>query len=219
MPGPGFWAPARLGSPGLDAEPCKAAGPTRGMLRDWPVGWSAACFMAITGPCFRTSILAPVPTGEPATVPGTCFAMTSARRGSGPDGSLGGSSDDSLCRVTAPRCSVAESDALPSRGAHCAGRERGDPRLDVLAAVATSTAKKPSPHWRNARTAGDHNPWVYEARLVATARLTATESGSRHWVLGNRPGSLQKDMLRRSCNGLIGRNAGKMLSSSRTLKM
>ncbi len=38
--------------------------------------------------------------------------------------------------------------------------------FDALAASATSTAKNLDRHWRNARTAGNHNPWVFKARLV-----------------------------------------------------
>ncbi|MGL3805493.1 acyl-CoA dehydrogenase family protein [Paeniglutamicibacter sp. R2-26] len=38
--------------------------------------------------------------------------------------------------------------------------------FDALAASATSTSKNLDRHWRNARTAGNHNPWVFKARLV-----------------------------------------------------
>lgn len=55
--------------------------------------------------------------------------------------------------------------------------------FDALAASATSTAKNLDRHWRNARTAGNHNPWVYKARLVGDRSVNGTEL-PRVWAIG-----------------------------------
>ena len=47
--------------------------------------------------------------------------------------------------------------------------------FDALAASGTSVEKNLDRHWRNARTAGNHNPWVYKARLVGDRSVNGTE--------------------------------------------
>lgn len=55
--------------------------------------------------------------------------------------------------------------------------------FDALAASATSTTKNLDRHWRNARTAGNHNPWVYKARLVGDRAVNGAEL-PRVWAIG-----------------------------------
>jgi alkylation response protein AidB-like acyl-CoA dehydrogenase len=55
--------------------------------------------------------------------------------------------------------------------------------FDALAASATSTAKNLDRHWRNARTAGNHNPWVFKARLVGDHSVNGTPL-PRVWAIG-----------------------------------
>ena len=55
--------------------------------------------------------------------------------------------------------------------------------FDALAASATSVGKNLDRHWRNARTAGNHNPWVYKARLVGDRSVNGTEL-PRVWAIG-----------------------------------
>ncbi|GAA3327615.1 acyl-CoA dehydrogenase family protein [Paeniglutamicibacter sulfureus] len=55
--------------------------------------------------------------------------------------------------------------------------------FDALAASATSTAKNLDRHWRNARTAGNHNPWVYKARLVGDHSVNGAAL-PRVWAIG-----------------------------------
>ncbi|MEE1619865.1 acyl-CoA dehydrogenase family protein [Zafaria sp. Z1313] len=55
--------------------------------------------------------------------------------------------------------------------------------FDSLAASATSTAKGLDRHWRNARTAGNHNPWVYKARLAGDRAVNGVEL-PRVWAIG-----------------------------------
>lgn len=55
--------------------------------------------------------------------------------------------------------------------------------FDALAASATSTAKNLDRHWRNVRTAGNHNPWVYKARLVGDEAVNGTAL-PRVWAIG-----------------------------------
>ncbi|GAA3693795.1 acyl-CoA dehydrogenase family protein [Arthrobacter ginkgonis] len=55
--------------------------------------------------------------------------------------------------------------------------------FDALAASATSVEKNLDRHWRNARTAGNHNPWVYKARLVGDRSVNGTEL-PRVWAIG-----------------------------------
>ena len=55
--------------------------------------------------------------------------------------------------------------------------------FDALAASATSVSKNLDRHWRNARTAGSHNPWVFKARLVGDLAVNGTEL-PRVWAIG-----------------------------------
>ncbi|GAA4374391.1 acyl-CoA dehydrogenase family protein [Paeniglutamicibacter cryotolerans] len=55
--------------------------------------------------------------------------------------------------------------------------------FDALAASATSTAKNLDRHWRNARTAGNHNPWVYKARLIGDLSVNDVAL-PRVWAIG-----------------------------------
>ncbi|MDQ0093701.1 acyl-CoA dehydrogenase family protein [Paeniglutamicibacter psychrophenolicus] len=55
--------------------------------------------------------------------------------------------------------------------------------FDALAASATSTTKNLDRHWRNARTAGNHNPWVYKARLVGDHAVNGAAL-PRVWAIG-----------------------------------
>lgn len=55
--------------------------------------------------------------------------------------------------------------------------------FDALAASATSISKNLDRHWRNARTAGNHNPWVFKARLIGDLAVNGTEL-PRAWAIG-----------------------------------
>ncbi|MGO2003485.1 acyl-CoA dehydrogenase family protein [Arthrobacter rhombi] len=55
--------------------------------------------------------------------------------------------------------------------------------FDALAASATSTTKNLDRHWRNARTAGNHNPAVFKARLIGDLAVNGT-SLPRVWAIG-----------------------------------
>lgn len=55
--------------------------------------------------------------------------------------------------------------------------------FDALAASATSVSKNLDRHWRNARTAGNHNPWVFKARLVGDLAVNGTQL-PRVWAIG-----------------------------------
>jgi len=55
--------------------------------------------------------------------------------------------------------------------------------FDALAASATSTSKNLDRHWRNARTAGNHNPWVFKARLIGDLAVNGAEL-PRVWAIG-----------------------------------
>lgn len=55
--------------------------------------------------------------------------------------------------------------------------------FDALAASATSISKNLDRHWRNARTAGNHNPWVFKARLIGDLAVNGTEL-PRIWAIG-----------------------------------
>lgn len=55
--------------------------------------------------------------------------------------------------------------------------------FDALAASATSTTKNLDRHWRNARTAGNHNPWVFKARLVGEHEVHGLPL-PRVWAIG-----------------------------------
>ena len=60
--------------------------------------------------------------------------------------------------------------------------------FDALAASATSTAKNLDRHWRNARTAGNHNPWVFKARLIGEHAVHGRNL-PRVWAIGASNGS------------------------------
>ncbi|HXD29376.1 MAG TPA: acyl-CoA dehydrogenase family protein [Arthrobacter sp.] len=55
--------------------------------------------------------------------------------------------------------------------------------FDALAASATSTAKNLDRHWRNARTVGNHNPYVFKARLVGDRSVNGSAL-PRVWAIG-----------------------------------
>ncbi|WP_313810477.1 acyl-CoA dehydrogenase family protein [Glutamicibacter sp.] len=55
--------------------------------------------------------------------------------------------------------------------------------FDALAASATSVSKNLDRHWRNARTAGNHNPWVFKARLIGDLAVNSTAL-PRIWEVG-----------------------------------
>ncbi|MER8024533.1 acyl-CoA dehydrogenase family protein [Glutamicibacter protophormiae] len=55
--------------------------------------------------------------------------------------------------------------------------------FDALAASATSVSKNLDRHWRNARTAGNHNPWVFKARLIGDFAVNGTQL-PRVWAIG-----------------------------------
>lgn len=55
--------------------------------------------------------------------------------------------------------------------------------FDALAASATSTTKNLDRHWRNARTASNHNPYVFKARLVGDLSVNGTAL-PRVWAIG-----------------------------------
>ncbi|MDQ0850530.1 alkylation response protein AidB-like acyl-CoA dehydrogenase [Arthrobacter sp. B3I9] len=55
--------------------------------------------------------------------------------------------------------------------------------FDALAASGTSTKKNLDRHWRNARTAASHNPWVFKARIVGDHAVNGT-TPPRVWSIG-----------------------------------
>ncbi|KQS07966.1 monooxygenase [Curtobacterium sp. Leaf183] len=55
--------------------------------------------------------------------------------------------------------------------------------FDALAASGVSTTKNLDRHWRNARTAGSHNPWVFKARIVGDHAVNGVEP-PRVWAIG-----------------------------------
>ena len=55
--------------------------------------------------------------------------------------------------------------------------------FDSLAASGTSRTKDLDRHWRNARTAGSHNPWVFKARLIGDLAVNGTDL-PRVWAIG-----------------------------------
>ena len=63
----------------------------------------------------------------------------------------------------------------------------GEPVLvsDVDAARARALANELAldRHWRNARTAGSHNPWVFKARIVGDHAVNGVEP-PRVWAIG-----------------------------------
>ena len=58
--------------------------------------------------------------------------------------------------------------------------------LDALAASGTSRTLGLDRHWRNARTAGNHNPWVFKARIVGDHLVNGT-TPPRVWAIGAGP--------------------------------
>ena len=60
--------------------------------------------------------------------------------------------------------------------------------FDALAASGVSTTKNLDRHWRNARTAASHNPWVFKARIVGDYVVNGTQP-ARIWSLGAAPKS------------------------------
>ncbi|MCG2624742.1 acyl-CoA dehydrogenase family protein [Arthrobacter sp. I2-34] len=59
--------------------------------------------------------------------------------------------------------------------------------FDALGASGTSTAKNLDRHWRNARTAASHNPWVFKARIVGDHAVNGAVP-PRVWAIGTGPG-------------------------------
>ena len=55
--------------------------------------------------------------------------------------------------------------------------------FDALAASGVSTTKNLDRHWRNARTAGSHNPWVFKARIIGDHAVNGAEP-PRVWAIG-----------------------------------
>jgi alkylation response protein AidB-like acyl-CoA dehydrogenase len=58
--------------------------------------------------------------------------------------------------------------------------------FDALAASGVSTSKNLDRHWRNARTAASHNPWVFKARIVGDYVVNGTPP-NRIWSIGAAP--------------------------------
>jgi alkylation response protein AidB-like acyl-CoA dehydrogenase len=58
--------------------------------------------------------------------------------------------------------------------------------FDALAASGVSTSKNLDRHWRNARTAASHNPWVFKARIVGDYVVNGTLP-TRIWSIGAAP--------------------------------
>jgi alkylation response protein AidB-like acyl-CoA dehydrogenase len=59
--------------------------------------------------------------------------------------------------------------------------------FNALAASAVSTKKNLDRHWRNARTAANHNPWVFKARIVGDHSVNGA-TPPRVWSIGAAPG-------------------------------
>jgi alkylation response protein AidB-like acyl-CoA dehydrogenase len=59
--------------------------------------------------------------------------------------------------------------------------------FDALGASGVSTSKNLDRHWRNARTAASHNPWVFKARIVGDHSVTGALP-PRVWSIGAGPG-------------------------------
>ncbi|KQR46122.1 acyl-CoA dehydrogenase family protein [Frigoribacterium sp. CFBP 8754] len=55
--------------------------------------------------------------------------------------------------------------------------------FDALAASGVSSTKNLDRHWRNARTAGSHNPWVFKARIVGDHAVNDAQP-PRVWAIG-----------------------------------
>jgi len=59
--------------------------------------------------------------------------------------------------------------------------------FDALGASGTSTARNLDRHWRNARTAASHNPWVFKARIIGDYEVNGAIP-PRVWAIGAGPG-------------------------------
>jgi len=55
--------------------------------------------------------------------------------------------------------------------------------FNALAASGVSTTKNLDRHWRNARTAANHNPWVFKARIIGDFSVNGT-TPPRIWAIG-----------------------------------
>lgn len=62
--------------------------------------------------------------------------------------------------------------------------------FNALGASGISVSKTLDRHWRNARTAASHNPWIYKARIVGDWTINGTEP-LYVWQIGN---SVKKDV-------------------------
>ncbi|MFJ6001341.1 acyl-CoA dehydrogenase family protein [Arthrobacter sp. NPDC092385] len=58
--------------------------------------------------------------------------------------------------------------------------------FNALAASGVSTAKNFDRHWRNARTAANHNPWVFKARIIGDHSVNGAVP-PRVWSIGSAP--------------------------------
>lgn len=58
--------------------------------------------------------------------------------------------------------------------------------FDALAASGVSATRNLDRHWRNARTAANHNPWVFKARIVGDHAVNGTPP-PRVWAIGAGP--------------------------------
>ncbi|KNC18926.1 monooxygenase [Arthrobacter sp. RIT-PI-e] len=58
--------------------------------------------------------------------------------------------------------------------------------FDALAASGVGRSKNFDRHWRNARTAANHNPWVFKARIVGDHSVNGTPP-PRVWSIGAAP--------------------------------
>ena len=56
--------------------------------------------------------------------------------------------------------------------------------FNALGASGVSVSKSLDRHWRNARTAASHNPWIYKARIVGDWTINGTEP-LYVWQIGN----------------------------------
>jgi alkylation response protein AidB-like acyl-CoA dehydrogenase len=63
--------------------------------------------------------------------------------------------------------------------------------FNATAASGVSTKKNLDRHWRNARTAANHNPWVFKARIVGDHSVNGTLP-PRIWAIGAGPGRTAK---------------------------
>lgn len=64
--------------------------------------------------------------------------------------------------------------------------------FDALAASGVSTQKNLDRHWRNARTAASHNPWVFKARIIGDWLVNGV-TPPRVWAIGAGPGDARRD--------------------------